>query len=181
MVDATGIEGAWDFTLNFHPAGWMGGERILLFEAVEQQLGLKLEPMENAPARRVPKRFPSPVAEVIAHATLLAIRAGASEIDLDTLLEALGPEEKPVRRPGHAEVEALLASIRDRITAQPAEETLDGAGFSAGMGAWNFSVTMGWSDEVRAAIEPFGGLENMTKESLRAALLSFRRKKDASD
>jgi uncharacterized protein (TIGR03435 family) len=66
VLDATGIEGGWDFSLNFSPAGLInGGGRggrggdgppsgdgltasdpsggISLFEAVEKQLGLKLE------------------------------------------------------------------------------------------------------------------------------------------
>jgi uncharacterized protein (TIGR03435 family) len=67
VLDATGLDGAWDFTLNFSPAGMVqGGGRggrggdggappsdmptasdpsggVSLFEAIEKQLGLKLE------------------------------------------------------------------------------------------------------------------------------------------
>ena len=59
VTDATGLEGAWDFTLNFSPFGMgqMGGPgrgedasqaadpsgAVTLFEALEKQLGLKLE------------------------------------------------------------------------------------------------------------------------------------------
>jgi uncharacterized protein (TIGR03435 family) len=53
VVDGTGLEGAWDFTLLFHPApppdgGKKGGPpdqgaRISIFSAVEKELGLKLE------------------------------------------------------------------------------------------------------------------------------------------
>jgi uncharacterized protein (TIGR03435 family) len=55
VVDATGLQGAWDFTLTFHPApppdgGRKGppkeetGPRISIFTAVEKELGLKLQP-----------------------------------------------------------------------------------------------------------------------------------------
>ena len=44
VVDATGLEGAWNFTLSFSPAmGWRPPGAITLFEALEDQLGLRLE------------------------------------------------------------------------------------------------------------------------------------------
>jgi uncharacterized protein (TIGR03435 family) len=61
VLDATGLDGAWDFTLSFSPAGMAqgGGGRggdsgaateasdpstgLTLLEAVEKQIGLKLE------------------------------------------------------------------------------------------------------------------------------------------
>jgi uncharacterized protein (TIGR03435 family) len=58
VVDATGIEGSYDFTLNFAGAGVFqnGGQAndgdpngaISLFDAVNKQLGLKLE-MQKRP------------------------------------------------------------------------------------------------------------------------------------
>jgi uncharacterized protein (TIGR03435 family) len=64
VVDATKIEGAYDITLNFSVAGALGGGgrgggagapgeasdpggAITLQEAIEKQLGLKLEPQKN--------------------------------------------------------------------------------------------------------------------------------------
>jgi uncharacterized protein (TIGR03435 family) len=47
IVDQTGIEGAWDFTLRYTPKVPAGltvtGESMPVFDAVEKQLGLKLE------------------------------------------------------------------------------------------------------------------------------------------
>jgi uncharacterized protein (TIGR03435 family) len=67
LLDETGIEGAWDFTLSFSPAGMGGGGRgglrsgdggevmapdpgagLSLFDAVSKQLGLKIE-MQKRP------------------------------------------------------------------------------------------------------------------------------------
>ena len=54
VVDATGLDGAWDFTLMFHPAPppddgkkdllkEEAGPRISIFSAIEKELGLKLQ------------------------------------------------------------------------------------------------------------------------------------------
>jgi uncharacterized protein (TIGR03435 family) len=79
VVDQTGLQGAWDFTLKFTPKVPAGltvtGESMPLFDAVEKQLGLKLEastasmpvimvdsvnekPTPNPPD--IAKTFPSP-------------------------------------------------------------------------------------------------------------------------
>jgi hypothetical protein len=44
VLDATGLEGAWDFTLSFSVAmAWNAPGTVTLFEAIEDQLGLRLE------------------------------------------------------------------------------------------------------------------------------------------
>jgi uncharacterized protein (TIGR03435 family) len=47
VLDSTGLKGAWDFELKFHPRGIIalaGTDGIDLFDAIDRQLGLKLEP-----------------------------------------------------------------------------------------------------------------------------------------
>jgi uncharacterized protein (TIGR03435 family) len=64
VVDGTGLQGAWDFTLRFHPAPpphdekkamakekdkkEEEGPRISIFSAIDKQLGLKLQPQKRA-------------------------------------------------------------------------------------------------------------------------------------
>jgi uncharacterized protein (TIGR03435 family) len=46
-LNKTGLEGKWDFTIKFTPPGLLaraGAEGISIFDAVDKQLGLKLEP-----------------------------------------------------------------------------------------------------------------------------------------
>ena len=46
-LNKTGLDGKWDFTIKFTPPGLLGragGEGISIFDAVDKQLGLKLEP-----------------------------------------------------------------------------------------------------------------------------------------
>jgi uncharacterized protein (TIGR03435 family) len=51
MVDSTGLKGVWDFEIGWTPRGALelsGGDGISVFEAVDKQLGLKLE-QQNVP------------------------------------------------------------------------------------------------------------------------------------
>jgi uncharacterized protein (TIGR03435 family) len=47
VVDQTGLKGAWDFELKWHGRGQLaraGADGITIFDAIDKQLGLKLEP-----------------------------------------------------------------------------------------------------------------------------------------
>ena len=49
VVDTTKLEGAWDFTLKWTPRGALasaGADGITIFDAIDKQLGLKLEPKQ---------------------------------------------------------------------------------------------------------------------------------------
>jgi uncharacterized protein (TIGR03435 family) len=49
VTDATGLKGFWDFELRFTPRAFQpqaGGDAVSIFDAVDQQLGLKLEPQK---------------------------------------------------------------------------------------------------------------------------------------
>ena len=66
VVDSTKLEGAWDFDLEWTPRGVLaakGADGMSVFDAVEKQLGLKLElqnvPMESFVVERV-NRKPTP-------------------------------------------------------------------------------------------------------------------------
>src|SRR5207237_10248721 len=54
VVDSTGLKGSWDFDLNWTPRGLLalaGSDGVSIFDAVDKQLGLKLEE----------QKLPSPV------------------------------------------------------------------------------------------------------------------------
>jgi uncharacterized protein (TIGR03435 family) len=49
VVDSTGLKGAWDFEIKWHGRGQLaraGSEGITIFDAVDKQLGLKLDPQK---------------------------------------------------------------------------------------------------------------------------------------
>ena len=54
MVDRSGLQGEWDFNFRFTPwsatVAQASGDGVTIFDAVEKQLGLKLE-LQKAPVR----------------------------------------------------------------------------------------------------------------------------------
>src|SRR5215470_14185335 len=87
VVDATKLEGSWDFDLEWTPRGALaakGADGLPVFDAVEKQLGLKVElqnvPMESFVVERV-NRTPTPnPAGIQAALALAAARFEAAQI-----------------------------------------------------------------------------------------------------
>jgi hypothetical protein len=116
VIDETGLQGTWDFTLNFSPAGFSRRPgRVSLFQAIEEQLGLKLDPIGN-PGR---SRSALTVTEVFTRAQWFAAKAEASEIGIDLMMLALDPDiefrqSPPLIQaiPLSAEVKPLVSSLQ---------------------------------------------------------------------
>ncbi len=158
--DATGLEGAWDFTLNFSPAGmeYSGRARaseaesaISLFDALEQQLGLRLQ-RTQIPAPPTSKDLPFRFAAILLRAAVLARNAGASEIGIDMLLLAMDSDPGS----GLSDIDALLATFAN----------------GQSPGSFDASVILELSGEVQGILASFD--KHMTTEALRRALIFAR-------
>lgn len=103
---------------------------------------------------------------VFLRAAGLAQRAGACEIDVDLLLLALDFEAGPAQPPDLAKVDALLSRYTRNEDKVSPSHTFGGV-YASG---W-----IGLSNEVRAAIEPLGSVENITISDLRKCLLAAKR------
>ena len=112
----------------------------------------------------------SPVMEVFSRATRLALRAGASEIDLDILLLAMDFENVPAQAPDLLKSDALLARYASARVDEPFVQSSGGECF----GGYYNSGWIGLSKEVQAAIAPLGSFDAMTVDSLRAVLLTAK-------
>jgi hypothetical protein len=114
----------------------------------------------------------SPVTEVFDRAARLAVRYELPEIDTDILLVALDFEGGLARPIDLSKIDALLSKCR-RANVELAElssRESSGAGHSSG---W-----IGLSSETKAALAPFGRLDGMTIDSLRAVLVAAHNKAD---
>jgi uncharacterized protein (TIGR03435 family) len=96
VVDSTGLEGSWDFDLEWTPRGALtakGADGISVFMAVEKQLGLKLEqqnvPMPALFVERVNRR-PTPNPD--GTATRLAVAAARFEV---ASIKPANPNDRP--------------------------------------------------------------------------------------
>ena len=96
VVDSTGLEGSWDFDLEWTPRGALtakGADGISVFMAVEKQLGLKLEQQNvSMPALFVERvnRRPTPNPDGIA--TTLAVAAARFEV---ASIKPANPNDRP--------------------------------------------------------------------------------------
>jgi uncharacterized protein (TIGR03435 family) len=96
VVDSTKLEGSWDFNLEWTPRGALsakGADGISVFDAVEKQLGLKLEtknvPMPSLVVEKV-NRKPTPNPEGIE--TTLATAEARFEV---ATIKPANPNERP--------------------------------------------------------------------------------------
>ncbi len=117
VVDATGMSGAWDFTLNFSPAGQANGTAgnngqgtatsplgatvptggISLFDALEGQLGVKLEMRKRPMAVLVIDHVDAePILQLMTHGILSGCRRAAHHA------QTACPEPGRNRHPHHA-------------------------------------------------------------------------------
>jgi hypothetical protein len=110
----------------------------------------------------------APSEDVFSRAARLAERAGASEIDVDLLSLALDFEAGPSQPPDLAKLDALLSRYQRNVPEIPGGHSLTASGATYASG-W-----IGLSKEVRAAIEPFGGVESITISDLRRCLAAVR-------
>ena len=97
VVDATELKGAWDFELEFTPIGLMGEkgrDGITIFDAVNKQLGLKLErqdvPVESMVIKSVNR---NPTANSPEVATALALAAPRFEV---AAIKPMDPSQRPM-------------------------------------------------------------------------------------
>jgi uncharacterized protein (TIGR03435 family) len=97
VVDSTKLEGSWDFDLEWTPRGALaakGADGISVFDAVEKQLGLKLElkdvPMPSLAVESV-NRKPTPNPEGVA--TTLAVAAARFEA---ATIKPADPNQRPM-------------------------------------------------------------------------------------
>jgi len=99
VVDSTKLEGAWDFELEFTPIGLMGDkghDGITIFDAVNKQLGLKLERQDVPVLSLVIKSVNrNPTANSPEVATALALAAPRFEV---ASVKPMDPNER--RPPG---------------------------------------------------------------------------------
>jgi len=113
----------------------------------------------------------SPVAEVFNRAARLALRYGASEIDIDMLMVAFDFEAGITQPIDLSKIDALLTRYRRADVEAPELSDRESSG-SARISEW-----IGLSSEVKAALAPFGRLDGTTIDSLRAILLAVQNNK----
>jgi uncharacterized protein (TIGR03435 family) len=97
VIDSTKLEGAWDFDLEWTPRGALaakGAEGISVFDAVDKQLGLKLE-MKNIPlpSLAIESVNRKPTANPAGIETTLALAAARFEV---ATIKPANPDGRPI-------------------------------------------------------------------------------------
>ena len=183
VVDSTGLEGSWDFDLEWTPRAALaakGADGISVFMAVEKQLGLKLEqqsvPMPALVVERV-NHVPSPNPEGIA--TTLAVAAARFEA---ASIKPANPNDPPFRGmlyTGGSQIHAggnlrELIAMALRVSPNAASDLLIGLPKSADSQRWDIMAKVPATGEGAVNVvrgRPMPPPFSVACEMLRALLL----------
>jgi uncharacterized protein (TIGR03435 family) len=151
VIDATTLEGAWDFDLEFTPIGLMGDkgrDGITIFDAVNKQLGLKLELQEvPVPLMVVASVNRKPTANLPAVATTLAFPAPRFEVASVKPADPNGPQLGGLRYTGGSQLRAggklrALIALAFQIQPNAANDMLVGLPKSADSQIWDITAKL---------------------------------------
>jgi uncharacterized protein (TIGR03435 family) len=149
VVDSTGLEGSWDFDLEWTPRAALtakGADGISVFMAVEKQLGLKLDqqnvPMPALFIEKVNRR-PTPNPDGIA--TSLAVAAARFEV---AAIKPANPNDRPFRGmlyTGGSQIHAggtlrELVAMALQVSPNVASDVLIGLPKSADSNHWDITA-----------------------------------------
>jgi uncharacterized protein (TIGR03435 family) len=116
VVDSTGLQGKWDFDLEFTPIGFVGDkgrDGITLYDAVSKQLGLTLELKDvPVPALVVESVNRNPTPNAPAVKTDLALTTARFEV---ASIKPLNPGERPMGNLGGSELR-FGGTLRNLVT-----------------------------------------------------------------
>jgi len=152
VMDATKLEGAWDFDLEFTPSlavADKGHDAITIFDAVSKQLGLKLDLQDvPLPVWVVAKVNRNPSANPPAVKTDLIVAAPRFEVASVKPADPAGPRTiMGLRYTGGSQVQAAgtlrnLMALAFRIQPNAANDVLIGLPKSADSQVWNVTAKL---------------------------------------
>ena len=175
VVDSTNLEGAWDFELEFTPIGLMGEkgrDGITIFDAVNKQLGLKLErhdvPVESMVIKSVNR---NPTANSPEVATALALAVPRFEV---ASVKPVDPNERPTPGAGGGQLRyrgTLLTLISQAFQIQPnaARDEVIGLPKSVDSQVWDITAKLPSTGEGSPII--VGGRPQMPPRSVLLQML----------
>jgi uncharacterized protein (TIGR03435 family) len=151
VMDSTKLEGAWDFDLEFTPSmqvGDKGQDAITIFDAVNKQLGLKLELQEvPLPLWVIQKVNRNPTPNSPAVATDLVVAAPRFEVASVKAADANGPRMFGLRYTGGSQIQAAgtvrnLMALAYQIQPNAANDVLVGLPKSADTQFWSVTAKL---------------------------------------
>jgi uncharacterized protein (TIGR03435 family) len=152
VMDSTKLEGAWDFDLEFTPSmlvGDKGSDAITIFDAVNKQLGLKLEQQDvPLPLWVIQKVNRNPTPNPPAVATDLIVAAPRFEVASVKPADPAGPRTiLGFRYTGGSQLQAAgtvrsLMALAFRIQPNAANDVVIGLPKSADSQVWNITAKL---------------------------------------